>query len=84
MASEARRFLNQINLLPARQSGSMGGAIWRETVAHMRKTGASAFEGNDRARCFYERRGGRTLTYLHTFDWHGRPFHKVVYLFGDR
>ena len=41
----------------------------------------SAFEGNDRARRFYERRGGRVFDRLQVFDWHGTPFYEIVYLF---
>jgi len=84
----AKRCLDQLYLLPTWQSGGLGSAVWRHAVNHMRAVDVlpfalTVFEGNDRARRFYNRRGGRIVDRRPAFDWKGRPFYEVVYLFDE-
>ena len=80
----AHAVIDQLYLLPAWQGSRTAQALWRATTEALpRPFGLSAFEGNYRARRFYEGRGGRVAGHLVEFYHRGQPFHEVIYMFDD-
>jgi GNAT superfamily N-acetyltransferase len=83
----ARSLLDQLYLLPSWQGAGLGYRVWREVTEHIRDHSGMPFvlaviDGNDRARRFYERQGGRQIARQHFLDWEGRAFFESLYRFG--
>lgn len=79
----AAAVLDQFYLAPAWQGGGTAGALWRAVTDPLpRPFALSAFEGNYRARRFYEARGGVITGRIAELYLRGQPFAEVVYSFA--
>ncbi len=78
----AKAVLDQLYLAPAWQGGGTADAFWRAVTDPLpRPFALSAFEGNYRARRFYEARGGRITDRIALLHHRQQPFPEVVYTF---